>query len=1857
MLGFSWLLSPYAHAQTSTPCNCTEYVYINEETNGGNVHKFEITPSTGQLTEIGSPWFSGAALPNPHGLAYDLNGFSYIGDDFTTGNIRRLTCDGTIRPASEFFVTNGSGTANFGSIGNTLYTNTGTSYDLCTGTSGPTVSYAGVPATAVPWGFYIDPLTNDFFGTSPKNVFRFSADDYGSGTPIQPFITEATIEANLPTSYGDQTLDNVDDGLYGVTTDPSGNIYVAVWYDMRKGLIMKFDPNGNFITSINDQVEDTDGFWAPRGLVYSFDANGLYVSSNSTTTNCISLINLDLTTVTGVVGPTGGIPNTIGRAKAMTVVKECCPTAPGPLEVTRCVTTSSEPFYLSELVKCANVVPAGTVCEAQWMPIGAASMGIVNNCNQVIANPAPGCYEFQRSSTPTGLKQCAAFSQTLFLEIIAADAVSLSADQTVACGATPADLVATTNGTVVRWEMTTATCTAENLWTPIAGTAGLTTYNPGPINETTRFRAIVNSTSGGNGAGCSGGSCEEVSNCVTINTATTCPTCNVSIDRVDVTTCFFDETTNSSLASVSVEISWDEPAPGPPFSASLAAPRRDSIAVTLNGQTKFVYLEAPFVNRSSVIQGYYPLSSPQLIRFSVPADGMTNQSVIANFTTAGSCQVNTTYDRPVACPPDPCIPNANTVGGIVFEDLNTNGSIDPGEPNGIVGVTVNIYGCDASGNSVLIGTTVTDGDGDYYFDANNTSPPIADGQDYRVEFIQPNGTQILPSCGSSNGYTTVQFASAPSCGVNMGFINPVNNCQPSPDIIVTCYVSGRSTSSNAPNFGTIVRYPYGAPDGNFGGNSGNNAGPSNRYYANHRQTGAVWGMAYRARDSLLFSSAVIRRQSGLGPQGAGGIYVTDLTQAPPPNASSAITGNFLDLTFGGVFNFGTVPARPDLANSATSSNNRDGNILPAVATMGIGDIEVSTDGNDLYVVNLFDRHLYEIDISGYDGTAATRPTVGDVNRYPIPDPCAGTGQLRPWGLKIDGNNIWVGSVCDASVTNSREDLRAYVYRFDKLTSTFTTTPVMNFPLNYPRGAGTVDPGLWDKNVWEPWSNDWDSTRLDQNDWHSIRDGSINGQPRLVYDYPQPILADIELDADNTLILVFNDRTSLQIGNLELAPSGPTYMGHTAAGDILRAFSPDGQTYILESEARSGNFVGSNPNNFQGPGYGEFFDDNFFGNPGELVHSELVVGGAAIAPGSGQTIVATADPTNGTNFANGTRTYNNQTGQVDASYTVYTSANLASAPTFGKTAGLGDVQLLCNPLGKLEIGNYVWQDVNGDGVQDPCEPPLAGVVVGLYADDGTLLATTTTDQNGQYYFSEDGVPGQNWVMAGGSLDPNTDYTVAFGIGQFDDANGGLDLGSDTLYTVTASMTGQLPLDSLNDSDPDPDMLSTAMGDLPAGLPFAVVTTPQTGVDHSVDLGFVPMPPILLTLGSTVFTDNNNDGMLNGADMGIPGVEVQLWDNATMMQVFTSASGMVVANAAAAAPTLTDADGNYFFTQIPPGDYYVVIPSPPTTAPISSNNTSTGFTETDPDDDMDDDDDGLQAGGSGTAVQSGVITLVEDGEPINEPGQGGGQDTVSALGFTDNNGNMTLDFGFFAPVSVGDTTFADLNANGIQDPGEPPVAGVTVMIFNADGTPVMFDAEGTMYNNTTTTNMDGVYQFANLPPGNYYVEFDPSTVPGSEFLSFTASSVGNDANDSDADPATGQTDNTGVLLSGGSFPNLDAGFTCRVMVEAGNPQTLCSTDSVTLASLGASFAPTDVAGFSATWTTTGDGTFVPNSDAGTATVYRLGQGDVRNGEVQLILTTDDPMAAPFNNAVCGPLSDTVLITIQPVDCGQFFWDGNN
>ena len=67
-----------------------------------------------------------------------------------------------------------------------------------------------------------------------------------------------------------------------------------------------------------------------------------------------------------------------------------------------------------------------------------------------------------------------------------------------------------------------------------------------------------------------------------------------------------------------------------------------------------------------------------------------------------------------------------------------------------------------------------------------------------------------------------------------------------------------------------------------------------------------------------------------------------------------------------------------------------------------------------------------------------------------------------------------------------------------------------------------------------------------------------------------------------------------------------------------------------------------------------------------------------------------------------------------------------------------------------MGDFVWRDTNGNGVQDPGEVGVGGVTVRLLDASGNVVATTVTDVTGHYVFS--GLPAGEYsvefVLPGG-----------------------------------------------------------------------------------------------------------------------------------------------------------------------------------------------------------------------------------------------------------------------------------------------------------------------------------------------------------------------------------------------------------------------------------------------------------------------------------------------------------------------------
>lgn len=133
----------------------------------------------------------------------------------------------------------------------------------------------------------------------------------------------------------------------------------------------------------------------------------------------------------------------------------------------------------------------------------------------------------------------------------------------------------------------------------------------------------------------------------------------------------------------------------------------------------------------------------------------------------------------------------------------------------------------------------------------------------------------------------------------------------------------------------------------------------------------------------------------------------------------------------------------------------------------------------------------------------------------------------------------------------------------------------------------------------------------------------------------------------------------------------------------------------------------------------------------------------------------------------------------------------------------------------EIGDRVWHDVDGDGVQDPGEPGLAGVDLALLDASGRRRAVTTTSPDGHYRFS--GLaPDQTYRVALASVAPFVSGPLA-----------GL-----TPTTPWAGTTAEVSPPGATDRDSG--HVVTERGDLELLIP-----PDEPGASrHSYDLGFRP-----------------------------------------------------------------------------------------------------------------------------------------------------------------------------------------------------------------------------------------------------------------------------------------------------------------------------------------------------------------------------------------------------------------------------------
>lgn len=129
-----------------------------------------------------------------------------------------------------------------------------------------------------------------------------------------------------------------------------------------------------------------------------------------------------------------------------------------------------------------------------------------------------------------------------------------------------------------------------------------------------------------------------------------------------------------------------------------------------------------------------------------------------------------------------------------------------------------------------------------------------------------------------------------------------------------------------------------------------------------------------------------------------------------------------------------------------------------------------------------------------------------------------------------------------------------------------------------------------------------------------------------------------------------------------------------------------------------------------------------------------------------------------------------------------------------------------------------------------------------------------------------------------------------------------------------------------------------------------------------------------------------------------------------------------------------------------------------------------------------------------------------------------------------------------ASIGDLTWLDANANGLQDGGEEGLAGVAVRLYDTNGNMLA----------ATRSDADGRYAFADLQPGDYALEF----VAPAGYALTKADQGEDDARDSDADPSSGRT-TVISLRAGQSSGDWDAGFVSETAAVPTETPTLTPT----------------------------------------------------------------------------------------------------
>ena len=275
--------------------------------------------------------------------------------------------------------------------------------------------------------------------------------------------------------------------------------------------------------------------------------------------------------------------------------------------------------------------------------------------------------------------------------------------------------------------------------------------------------------------------------------------------------------------------------------------------------------------------------------------------------------------------------------------------------------------------------------------------------------------------------------------------------------------------------------------------------------------------------------------------------------------------------------------------------------------------------------------------------------------------------------------------------------------------------------------------------------------------------------------------------------------------------------------------------------------------------------------------------------------------------------------------------------------------------------------------DPNFRPIEGVTIQLFDAEGNLVEETQTDATGRYEFD--------------NLVPGT-YSIA------EVQPEGFRDGADVVGTVDGSTVGSSTNDRFNN---------------------VVLDSGDAGVNYN----FCEHEPA--SIKGTVYHDRNDNGIQDSGEEGIEGVLIQLFDD----------NGDLVAE------TRTDANGDYCFENLAPGEYKLREFQPD------------GF------------DDGQDTVGNVDGVTNGEH----------------GNDEFCVITLNAGDEGVEYNFGEIRLAEIAGFVHVDNDGDCVFTPGETdrPIEGVLLELLDADGNVLA----------TTTTAADGSYSFTGLLPGNYSI----------------------------------------------------------------------------------------------------------------------------------------------------------------------------